>query len=430
MGIRKIAVIGAGPVGLEAALEARRAGHEVTVYEAGRVGEHFLRYGDIRLFTPFERNAGPEGRRRLAEEGVPLPPPDALLTGRELTTRYLEPVSRLPELRGAVREGNRVSQVAREGLRKPDAIAAAGDPARASRAFLLRVEGPGGARFDRADVLIDASGVYSCPNATGPGGLPALGEEELDARIERHLPSMDEGARAALAGRTVLLLGGGYSAATALVFLAEAARGVPPAPRVHWVHPDASGEVWAADPKDALPARRALAERANAAARDGGWLTRHPGAVVLAYAVGGDGRVVVTLEEGEGRERAVSVDRVLALVGYRPDVGLYREVHMHLCYASEGPMALASAILAARLADGASAGDCLAQRPHGPDSLKSPEPDFYVLGAKSYGRNADFLLSIGYEQVRDVMGLIGAAEGRPRGLRAPGFGGCATVSRG
>ncbi|HKO22107.1 MAG TPA: FAD-dependent oxidoreductase, partial [Candidatus Eisenbacteria bacterium] len=34
---RRVAVIGAGPIGLEAALEAARRGFEVRLYEAGRV---------------------------------------------------------------------------------------------------------------------------------------------------------------------------------------------------------------------------------------------------------------------------------------------------------------------------------------------------------------------------------------------------------
>ena len=37
--------------------------------------------------------------------------------------------------------------------------------------------------------------------------------------------------------------------------------------------------------------------------------------------------------------------------------------------------------------------------------------NFYILGAKSYGRNANFLLRNGFEQVREVFTLImGKAE--------------------
>ena len=42
----------------------------------------------------------------------------------------------------------------------------------------------------------------------------------------------------------------------------------------------------------------------------------------------------------------------------------------------------------------------------GPETLRNPEPNFYILGAKSFGRNSQFLLRLGFEQVRDVFTLI------------------------
>ena len=35
--------------------------------------------------------------------------------------------------------------------------------------------------------------------------------------------------------------------------------------------------------------------------------------------------------------------------------------------------------------------------------LANPEPDFYILGNKSYGRNPNFLLETGFRQVADVV---------------------------
>ncbi len=413
--MKRIAIVGAGPVGLEAALEARRRGHEVTVYERGRVGEHFRRYGDVVLFTPFRMNSTELGRARLAASGAPVPTPEALLSARDFALRYLVPLSRLPELRDSIREGARVTHVAREGLRKPDGVVAVGDHARSSRPFLLRVEERDGVRFDRADALLDASGVYATPNATGPGGLPAAGEERLGDLVERHLPSLLGEARSRYAGRRVLLVGDGASAATALVELQELASDARGGASVHWVRPRRDGEPFEADPADPLPARLDLHRRANEAARSGEWLTQHPGAEVLAYDRAEGGSLRVTLALPGGPRQSVDVDRVLALVGYRPDTSLTRELHMHLCYASEGPMALASALLSASLEDPARAGDCLAQRSHGAESLRSPEPDLFVLGAKSYGRNRNFILSIGHEQLRDALDLVGApaAAGSP-----------------
>ncbi|MBX6724317.1 MAG: hypothetical protein IRY92_13970, partial [Dactylosporangium sp.] len=44
--------------------------------------------------------------------------------------------------------------------------------------------------------------------------------------------------------------------------------------------------------------------------------------------------------------------------------------------------------------------------PHGVDELTHPEPGFYIVGAKSYGRAPTFLLATGYEQARSVVAAI------------------------
>ena len=44
----------------------------------------------------------------------------------------------------------------------------------------------------------------------------------------------------------------------------------------------------------------------------------------------------------------------------------------------------------------------LAPPPHGVDELTHPEPGYYAIGAKSYGRAPTFLALTGYEQVRSI----------------------------
>ncbi len=53
----RIAVLGAGPIGLETALYARSLNLPVTVYERGRAGEHVHRWGHVRMFSPFSMNS-------------------------------------------------------------------------------------------------------------------------------------------------------------------------------------------------------------------------------------------------------------------------------------------------------------------------------------------------------------------------------------
>ena len=410
----RLAVIGAGPIGLEAALAASDAGFDVRVYEAGRVGEQLARFGDVPLFTPFGMNATESTRARLRRSGVALPSQDAILTAREFAERCLEPIAALPELRSRVRTSTRVAGVAREGLFKPEAIASVGDPVRKSRPFTIAIDGPEGRQFESADVVVDSSGVVPRPLATGPGGLEAPGESALGDRIDRHLlPSLEE-TRARCAGGRVLLIGSGHSAATALAAFDTLARERSGPGRVVWIHRDHGAAVPFAElADDPLPARAALAREANRIAAAATWLERRPGATVLVYEADPAGGVRVRLRSREGRVESVGVDRVYALVGYRPDTDLFRELQIHLCYASEAPMALASALLAARMADPGRAGDCLAQTTHGAETLRTTEPGYFVLGAKSYGRNPDFLMRVGYEQVRELTGLLAAGFSAP-----------------
>ncbi|MGQ0575034.1 MAG: hypothetical protein ACT4RN_12640, partial [Pseudonocardia sp.] len=109
--------------------------------------------------------------------------------------------------------------------------------------------------------------------------------------------------------------------------------------------------------------------------------------------------VSVTLRGEDGGTEEIVVDRIVGLTGFLGDTSLYRQLQVHECYASAAPMNLSAALLAAA---GDGPADCLAQESVGVDVLRSPEPNFFVLGMKSYGRNSSFLLRIGYEQVDEV----------------------------
>ena len=63
-------------------------------------------------------------------------------------------------------------------------------------------------------------------------------------------------------------------------------------------------------------------------------------------------------------------------------------------------MKLAAALL------GSDSQDCVTQESHGADTLVSPEPNFFILGSKSYGRNTTFLMRVGWQQVEEVFSLL------------------------
>src|SRR5437764_1946827 len=116
-GTPRLAILGAGPIGLEAALYAATLQLPFTVYERGRVGEHLQQWGYVRLFTPFGMNVTPLGRSRILTENpqARLPDDNTCINGREHVTAYLEPLARSPLLRDHVKFGQTVLHVARKG---------------------------------------------------------------------------------------------------------------------------------------------------------------------------------------------------------------------------------------------------------------------------------------------------------------------------
>jgi cation diffusion facilitator CzcD-associated flavoprotein CzcO len=390
-----IAILGAGPIGLEAALAAAEGGFPFTLYEAApAAGGNVERWGHVRMFTPWSLNVSARAHRALGAAGE-TPAPDACPTGRELVDRLLAPLAGLPALAPHVRFSTRVLAVGRQGLLKHEEISTA---ARGRRRFRLLLADPaGGERIETADVLLDTTGTYGHPNSLGDGGIPAPGESALGERIERCLPDLQRDA-GAWAGRTILLAGGGHSAQTAARDLADLAHEAP-GTRVVWVLRQTEPSFQAVD-GDPLPARAALTARARGLA--GGAspaVDARRGAVVEALERA-NGRTRVHLRRGDTGEPVV-VDRILSLTGDVGDHGLYRQLQVHECYATCGPIKLSAALL------GAAAGDCLAQTTHGAETLVNPEPGFFLLGSKSYGRNTTFLLRVGYAQVDEVFGLLG-----------------------
>jgi hypothetical protein len=368
------------------------------------VAGHVRDWGHVPVFTPWDMNVSARMRAALESTGAEVPDGDALPTGDELADRLYDPVGALPAVAPRLRLDTHVDAVGREGLLKHEEI---GTGARSEYPFRLLLTGPGGEEtVAHADVVLDCTGTYGNPNALGDGGIPAPGERTFAERIVRRLPEFSADPEA-WAGRTILLTGAGHSAQTAARELAEFARDAD-GTRVVWAvrSPD---PTWGAVEDDPLPERASLNLEADALSRGASDAIETRRGFVVEALAGSGGHVAVTLRNGQAEE--VVVDRVLALNGGVGDFTLYRQLQVHECYATAGPMKLAAALL------GAAGGDCLAQESHGPDTLRNPEPGFFLVGAKSYGRNSQFLLRIGWSQIDDVFALLTGAP-PPRSIHA------------
>ncbi len=403
----KIAVLGAGPIGLEAALYARFLGYDVEIFERGGVAENVLGWGHVRMFSPFRLNRSTLGLAALAAQDERYQPPDddALLTGRDWAKRYLIPLSQTDLLAEHICEQTTVVAIGREGMLKGDLP---GNEERADQPLrMLLRERDGRERISIADAVIDTTGVYGNANCLGNGGVPAVGEVALRQSIEYGLPDVLGSARHSYAGKQTLLGGCGHSAATTVVALSQLAEQAP-GTRVTWITrrdmiDDSPGPIPLI-PNDRLPQRDELGRAANRCARGAsGDIAHWPGTFVESIQRDdSSGRFVVEFSGQHAGHH--TFDRVIANVGYRPDNSMYRELQVHECYATGGPMKLAAALL------GQTSADCLDQKACGPQTLLNPEPNFYILGSKSYGRNSKFLVTIGLEQIRELFTIIGDRE--------------------
>ncbi len=398
---RKIMILGAGPIGLETALYASQLGYDVQVLEKGEPGNHIRQWGHVRLFSPFSMNHTPLGKRVVESLGVEMPGGDEYITGRHYVEVYVKPLANSPQLKPLIRTHTRVLAVGRRHILKNEHI---GNGHRIREPFKILVrDWHGKEEYLYSDIVIDCTGSYSEPNWLGDGGIPAIGETENRHRIQYWLDNINGESRRKYLGKTTLLVGGGHSAANSMVAFASLFEETP-GTQVVWLTRQGGETPLKAVENDPLAERDRIVREANA-------LVTHPNvewlkeAIVEAVAFDpGDQKFRVTVNRN-GDSREIVVDHIIANVGFSPDNHLYQELQVHECYASRAPMKLAAALLSED-----SSADCLTQSGKGPEVLKNPEPNFYILGMKSYGKNTNFLLRVGYEQIRDVFQLITGEE--------------------
>jgi thioredoxin reductase len=408
----RVAVIGAGPIGLAAAAHLVAKGQTPVVFEASEaVGAHVLAWSHVQVFSPWRYNVDGVARGMLLAAGWKEPDGDVLPTGGEIVAEYLRPLAALPQIATHVRLGTRVIAVARTGFDKMKTTGRDAAP------FEVRVRS--GAREETVLVraVIDASGTYGMPNPLGANGLPAIGESECRAQVFSGIPDVLGMHRARYAGRATLVVGSGHSAFNALLELAELAT-IAPGTAITWaVRRGAVGQMYGGGAADALPARGSLGARLRALVETGrvrlitGFRTaelRH------------DGKRVEVVD-AHGRTLG-PFDEIVAVTGFRPDLAMLGELRLDLDPAVESPRVLAPLI-------DPNLHSCGTVRPHGAEELRQPETGFFVVGMKSYGRAPTFLMLTGYEQVRSVVAeLTGdAAAARRVELMLPATGVCSST---
>ena len=386
-----VAVIGGGPVGLAAAAHLIARGLPVHLYEAGeRIGANVETWSHVRFFSPWRYSVDATARSLLSAHGIDVPDDDTLPTGGELITRYLAPLAATPEMAAVIETGARVTAISRRGMDKVVS------KEREARPFVLSMATADGPRRALARAVIDASGTWMRPNPLGADGLPAEGEARYVERIAYGIPDVLGQDRSLYAGRKVLVVGAGHSAANTLLDLVGLADEAPGTEAIWATRSTNLMRVFGGGIEDQLPARGELGADLKELV-DNGRVVLVAGFAVTA--IREEGGLFVDGDTAEGRRSLGPVDRVVVATGQRPDLDLTRELRLELDPWLESPRALGPLI-------DPNLHSCGSVPPHGHRELAHPEPGFYTVGIKSYGRAPTFLLLTGYEQVRSVVAAI------------------------
>ncbi|WP_136604423.1 NAD(P)-binding domain-containing protein [Paenibacillus dokdonensis] len=376
-----VAIIGAGPVGLAAAAHLISQGESFIIFEAGdEVGANIRKWEYVRLFSPWEYNIDKAARELLLATDWIAPENAEIPTGKELVEQYLKPLAALPQVSPYVYLNSKVTGISRKGLSK------------------VTTKG----REQLPFVIHDASGTWSNPNPLRSDGIYGQDEIALQNRINYGIPNVLGTDKERYSGKKVLVVGSGHSAINTLLELAELQK-ESYATEIVWAIRKANlDEVYGGRELDGLPARGALGIRIQKVIESGAVKVMTPFHIEKLVPKSGKIQVVGTIN---GEQNVMDeIDEIVGNTGSRPDLSIVHEVRVMTDPSLESVYELAPLI-------DPNVHSCGTVRPHGEQELRQPEKDFYIVGAKSYGRAPTFLMATGYEQVRSIVAaLVGDME--------------------
>ena len=367
------------------------AGIEPLILEAGpKVGDTIRDWAHVRVFTNWASVVDDVAVGMLESSGWVAPDAGEFPTGGDVVDRYLTPLGVL--LGDRIRYDHKVRGITKQNR---DKVVTEG---RDEVPFLIRVETPDGVTEITADNVIDASGTWMTPNPMGASGLPAIGEEDA-VRIRYGIPDVLARERSRYAGRSVMVVGSGHSAANVLLDLADLALEEPETAPIWAIRPVDPSKAYGAIEEDELPARGKVGVELRHRVESGRIELQADFRVVSISE--SDGHVAVVGLSADGSERTLEVDEIVVATGQRPDLTMTRELRMELDPWLEAPVRLAPLI-------DPNVHTCLTVPSHGVEQLSHPESGFFTVGIKSYGRAPTFLMATGYKQVESVVAAIAA----------------------
>jgi len=389
-----IVIIGAGPIGLAAAAHLVEKKQAFILLETGREIAHNIRtWGHVTLFSPWRYNINKAAKALLDASGWIEPNLDTLPTGHELIDLYLKPLSELVQIKPNIQLNAKVVGISRQFNDKMKT------KNRVEQSFIIYIEQENDICIIEARAVIDATGTWGNPNPANSTGVWLQNEKALANHIEYGIPDINTNAKRYV-NKKIAVIGGGHSATNTLLALAELQE-ENPATKLVWIMRKKSvEEAYGGEAKDALAARGALGVRIHELV-DSGKVEVITPFYISQMKKDKNIHIVGTIN---GVQKVLTgFEELIVNAGNRPALSINSELRLSIDSATESVHALAPLI-------DPNVHSCGTVRAHGEEILRQPEKDFYIVGAKSYGRAPTFLMATGYEQVRSITAYLSDDE--------------------
>lgn len=387
-----VAVIGGGPVGLAAAAHLLEHDESFILFEKGeKAGANFIDYGEVRLFSPWQYNLDPAMVRMLKRTDWQEPKGTGLPTGKDVVHQYLDPFAALPQIAPSLYFNAEVKQVSRKGMDKRKSTG------RKDQLFVLHVNVAGETRKFEAKAVVDASGVWNHPNPLASDGLWTEEETAAAPAIYYNIPDIAGEDRAHFEKKHVVVVGSGHSAINSLLQLNKLRKkDAAEAPaKITWINRKKTVAEAYAKVNDKVIARYKLSEQLEELVDSGALDIWHPFYIEKVF-LDPQKKVAITGTINGESKTIEQADVVIANTGNRPDIDLFRELRYEMHPILECAQSLYGTIKKRKGV----------VPTHGVNELRHEEKDFYIIGAKSFGRSPSFFLINGYEQARSVAASI------------------------
>jgi hypothetical protein len=390
-----VAILGGGPVGIEAALYARFLGYFVLLFDARRVGSRLVRWGDFPLANSWSDATSSLGLAALEAQGMldDLPELDAVVSCREYVEKYITPIAKSDLIIESVQINSPVISISRSHWPVGEPISVED---RAEDEFRLLIDSKVRGQYTQlADIILDCTGSGRVASGLAPGGGQAIGQSAHAKDFEVGIRDATNKDRDRFVAKHTVMFGCGLVACQNALQLAKLAQ-EHSGTRLTWIIPKSKKpEQWIA----------AIAEQAPDLAIDINQLLNSDSANVIALEAWGAeslardeaGQWQLNLLVGDEDTVSIAADVVLATEvndawDFVDGLGIDR------CF-KRRVTTTASAWL---------------DRQQGnvdleitAESIVTSEPHYYVLGRKSVGSDPRFTFKHARQQIQQAFALIG-----------------------